>query len=156
MSNTSIFNPAVAPLLKLLTYSTMAVFAVLTLLNWTGLEQYSALWLFRFFSLAMLTFLAGSLFGLGLVVKVEGESYSLNTSGLVWGALLVLVAGFGVTLLQPKVGLFVAGLLFLVLWQVELKSNLARAYPEWFWVMRTKASMVIALCHMLLWLTLDL
>lgn len=156
MSQNSIFNPAVEPLIKLLTYSTMAVFAVFTLFNWIEFEHYSALWLFRFFSLAILTFLAGSLFGLSLVLKVEGESFQLNTGGIVWGALLVLCAGFGVILLQAKAGVFIAGLLFLVLWQVELKSNLARAYPEWFWVMRTKASMFIALCHIALWLTLDM
>lgn len=134
----------------------MAVFALFTLLNWLDFQQYSALWLFRFFSLAILTFLAGTLFGLSFVVNVESESYSLNTGGLIWGAVLVLASGFGVVLLQAKVGVFVAGLLYLLLWQVELKSNLYRAYPEWFWVLRTKASMFIALCHMLLWLTLDL
>lgn len=156
MSQHSIFNPSVEPLIKLLTYTTMAVFVILTLLNWTDFEQYSALWLFRFFSLAILTFLAGTLFGLSLVLKVDSDSYSLNTGGIVWGSLLVLAAGFGVILLQAKAGVFIAGLLFLVLWQVELKSNLARAYPEWLWVLRTKASMVIAMCHILLWMTVGL
>ncbi len=154
MSENSIFNPKLAPVSKLLSYAMIVGFIVLTLCNWLDFELYSALWLFRFYSLAMLTFLAGSLFGIALLIKVEDQSYHLNISGLLWGAILVLVAGFGVVLLQPKAGVFIAGLLFLVLWQVELKSNLARAYPEWFWVLRTKASMVIAMCHMLLWITL--
>lgn len=154
MPNTSIFNPALEPVLKLMSYLTLAGFVVLTLCNWIDFQYYSALWLFRFFSLAMLTFMAGTLVGIALLIKTDSDSYSLNLGGMLWGAILVLVAGFGVILLQPKAGIFIAGLLFLVLWQVELKSNLARAYPEWFWVLRTKASMVIALCHILLWMTL--
>ncbi len=154
MSQPSIFNPAIEPLLKLLCYTTSFIFVVLAVINWTGFELYSPLWLFRFFSLATLTFMAGILIGLALVIRFESKSFSLNLSGMVWGALLVLAAGFGVILLQAKAGLFVAGLLFLVLWQVELKTNLSRAYPEWFWVLRTKMSMVIAMCHILLWMTI--
>lgn len=158
MSQTSIFNPTVAPLLKLTSYIAMLLFVLLTIVNWTGLEAYSALWLFRLFSLASLTFIAGSLFAMALIVNLDQQqlSFELNEKGLVWGAILVFFAGSGAVLLEPKVGLFVSGLLFLVLWQVELKSNLAKAYPDWFWQLRTQVSMVIALCHILLWMTLGL
>lgn len=153
MSSVLPFNENVKPLFTLVSYMLTGLFALSLIGVWSGYQGYSPLWLFRFLSLAALMMLSGFVLGMGCVVNAEKQSFTFHLKGLVWGIILVVTSGAAVILLEPKVGVFLSGLLFLLLWQVELKTNMARVYPEWLWVGRTKLSMAIALCHMLLWLT---
>ena len=154
MAQTQYFNESSKSIVTLLGYLFILPLLVSLVLNWTGYSAYSPLWMFRLFSLALLTLMSGFILGIACVIKPQDESFSFQLNGVVWGCLLVIVTGVGVVFIVPKAGVFIAGLLFLVLWQVELKSNLSRLYPEWFWVLRTKLSMAIAMSHILLWLTL--
>ena len=155
MSSVLPFNENVKPLFTLISYLLAGLFALSLFGVWSGYQDYSPIWLFRFLSLAALMMLSGFVLGMGCVVNAEDQSFTFHLKGLVWGIILVMTSGASVILLEPKVGVFLSGLLFLLLWQVELKTNMARVYPEWLWVGRTKLSMAIALCHMLLWLTVS-
>lgn len=155
MSSALPFNENVKPLFTILSYLLVTMFALSLFSIWSGYQGYSPVWLFRFLSLATLMVLSGFVLGMGCVVNAEGQSFTFHLKGLVWGIILVVSSGAAVILLEPKVGVFLAGLLFLLLWQVELKTNMARVYPEWLWIGRTKLSMALALCHMLLWLTVS-
>lgn len=153
MNQDATFNQALKPALTTLTYLSCAVFAILTILLWMPIDDFDALAVFRNFSALIICFVAGLLWGMAFVLNNPNSKIAFQPQGLFWGALLIFLGTVGVLFLEVKSGVFIAALLYLVLWQVENKSNLARLYPEWFWVLRTKATMIVAICHMLIWMT---
>ena len=124
---------------------------------WPSLSIFDtpALTVFRFYSLAILSFIAGSLWPLGFLADLSSPNRPVRQSGLLWGAITVCIAGWGSLLLEGKAGVFVSALLFLVVWQIEQKTLLAKNYPDWYTVLRAQLTMVVAVCHIFVWLTLS-
>ena len=156
MAKTSYFSDQFRSLFSIIGYLGVVPFYLLLLMNWfeSNLYLYDPLWLFRFYSLAILAFMCGSLWTMAFSVKPENETFEFKPAGLVFGAVAIVISGVALMMLKPSVGVFVAALLYLVLWQVELKTNLSRLYPQWYWVLRTKLTMMVAASHILLWMTL--
>lgn len=162
MAKTSYFNDDFKTIFSTVGYLGVLPFYLFLLMSWFGDSVlgnvsetvYDPIWLFRFFSISILAFMTGSLWSISFAVTAQQETFEFKPLGLVFGSVFILILGFGVLLLEPTVGIFIAALLYLVLWQIELKTNLARLYPEWYWVLRTKLTMAVALAHILLWMTL--
>ncbi|NVK23876.1 MAG: DUF3429 domain-containing protein [Gammaproteobacteria bacterium] len=158
MANSSYFNDQFRSLLSAVGYLGVLPFYAFMLLTWfgssIGYDGFEPIWLFRFYAISILAFMTGTLWSIAFAVQPENETFEFKPAGLIFGSVFVVLAGFGLLIPEPKVGVFVTALLFLVLWQIELKTNLARLYPEWYWVLRTKLTMAVALAHILLWLTL--
>lgn len=129
-------------------------FAMATLLPEINPFAISALEIFRGYSLAILSFMAGALWPLGFLADLSNEKRQVRQGGLLWGAIFVSLCGWGALFLEPKAGVFVSALLFLVVWQIEQKTLLAKQYPEWYTVLRTQLTMVVAMSHIVIWLTL--
>jgi len=123
---------------------------------WPNLSVFEmpALTIFRYYSLAILSFVAGALWPLGFLVNLSTPNRPIRQAGLLWGAITVCLAGWGSLMLAGKAGVFVSALLFLVLWQIEQKTLLAKNYPEWYTDFRTLLTMVVAATHIMVWLTL--
>lgn len=140
---------------RFLTYSAMMIFVVLagTVLL-SDVQQTSLSW-FKYLSTGIACFMAGCLWGAAFFVKLDSENFEFNRFGAIFGGLLVVLISVSTLMLSNKVGLFLAAMVFLLLWQVENKTNLAKIYPEWYWVLRTQASMVVAAIHMLLWMLMS-
>lgn len=155
MTKINYFDDSVRPLILFFSYSALVIFVLLMLSNWFDVLNYAPLWAFRFFSVVILSFLAGSLWGLAFVLMPQDQTFEFKRFGLIWGGLIVVLSGWGLLFVDAKVGVFITALIYLVLWQIELKTNLAKLYPEWYWVLRTKLTMGVAMCHILLWLTLS-
>ena len=114
-----------------------------------------ALDVFRGYSIAILSFMAGALWPLGFLVNMSSPNRPVRQSGLLWGSIFVTIAGWGSFFLVAKAGVFVSALLFLVIWQIEQKTLLAKNYPDWYTVLRAQLTMVVAACHIFVWLTLS-
>jgi hypothetical protein len=152
-SNSAHFE-TVKPLVKLLTYGGMAVFVALVISYWMAPSQAPIIGLLRHFSLVILMFMTGLLWGVAYFADLDGQSTKLNRHGLIWGGALLVIAATGNSLLEDKINVFLSAMLFLLVWQIEKKTEAYRVYPEWYWVLRTQASMTVAICHLLVWLTL--
>ena len=133
-------------------------FIALTLMVWFPSSwpwETSPLQVFRFYSLAILSFMAGALWPLGFLVDMSTEKRAIRRGGLLWGGILVCLAGWGSLMLDAKAGVFVSALLFLVIWQIEQKTLLAKNYPDWYTPFRAILTMVVAICHIGVWLMLS-
>ena len=143
---------------RLLGLAGLVPFVFLTLaVWWPGLSPFATdpLVIFRLYSLAILSFIAGALWPLGFLADMSTDKRPIRRGGLLWGAILVCLAGWGSLLLEAKVGVFVSALLFLVIWQIEQKTLLAKNYPDWYTAFRAQLTMVVAICHIGIWLTLS-
>ena len=110
---------------------------------------------FRLYSVVILSFLAGMLWAFGLVAnKVQG-AVAIRARSLLWSAILLSLLGWGNLFIDAKAALFVGAMLFLVVWQIEQKTELARHYPVWYANMRARLSMAVAMCHFIIWLTIS-
>jgi len=110
--------------------------------------------IFRLYSVTILSFLAGALWPLGFLADLSTDKRPVRRGGLLWGSGIVCLAGWGSVMLEAKAGVFVSALLFLVIWQIEQKTLLAKNSPEWYTAFRAMLTMVVAICHIGIWLTL--
>ena len=143
---------------RIIGYAGLLPFVYLMLCVWwpsLSIFETPALTVFRYYSLAILSFVAGALWPLGFLADLSTDKRPVRQSGLLWGAIIVCLAGWGSLLLAGKAGVFVTALLFLVLWQIEQKTLLAKNYPTWYTDFRTLLTMVVAATHILVWLTLS-
>jgi hypothetical protein len=102
----------------------------------------------------LLGFLAGVVFLASVILESISDSFEFKARGALWGSLLIFSCGFGVWFLEGKSGIFILSLLYLILWQIENKTLLSRIYDQWYWVMRTKLTMLVVSCFMLVWMIL--
>ena len=124
---------------------------------WPSLNPFTidAIVIFRFYSIVILSFMAGALWPLGFLADLSTDKRTVVRAGLLWGAITIALAGWGTLFLLPKVAIFVSALLFLVVWQVEIKTRLVKNYPAWYSGLRAGVTMVVAICHMAVWMTLE-
>jgi hypothetical protein len=156
MTNNQYFSASLKPTINFMSWCAILPFIACTLLIWfpvTSLEL-DVLNILRLYSVVIVSFVAGSVWSAALLIQLGKETLVFNRKNLMLGAGFVAVLSWLVLFIDAKAGVFISALLFLVLWQIELKTNLARIYPEWFWTLRTKQTMVIALCLMGVWMTL--
>lgn len=159
MSNNQYFTTELKPTISFMSWFAIAPFIVCTVLTWFpilplfGLD-FDVLLIVRLYSAIIVSFVAGSVWSAAFLIQLNNEKFDFNRKGLMFGAGLVSILSWLIIFIVPKAGVFISALLFLVLWQIELKSNLAKVYPEWFWTLRTKQTMIIALSLMGIWLTL--
>lgn len=123
---------------------------------WPAINPFTidALVIFRFYSIVILSFMAGALWPLGFIADLSTDKRKVVRSGLLWGAISIALAGWGTLFLLPKVAIFVSALLFLVIWQIEIKTLLVKSYPQWYAGLRAGVTMVVAICHIGVWMTL--
>lgn len=123
---------------------------------WPNLNPFEidGLVIFRFYSIVILSFMAGALWPLGFIADLSSEKRNVVRSGLLWGAIAIALAAWGTLFLLPKVAIFVSALLFLVVWQIEVKTQLVKSYPQWYAELRAVVTMVVAVCHMAVWMTI--
>lgn len=110
---------------------------------------------FRLYSVVILSFLAGMLWVYGLIAHKLHTAVEIRTRTLLWSGILMSLLGWGNLFIDAKAALFVGAMLFLVVWQIEQKTELARSYPLWFANMRARLSMTVAICHFIIWLTIS-
>jgi hypothetical protein len=137
---------------RLLTYIAIVLFTTLAVITFFPAYSEVSLNAFKFLATGIACFMAGCLWGIAFILQVKNKDIEFHRFGLIWGGLLVVLISCGTLLLTNKVGLFLGAIAFLLLWQIENKTNLVRLYPEWYWVLRTKATMSVALLHMVLWM----
>ncbi|MDA8621906.1 DUF3429 domain-containing protein [Psychrosphaera sp.] len=113
------------------------------------------LFIFRMYSAVILSFLAGSLWVFGLLAGQYQQQVKVRSRSLIWSAILLSILAWGNIFIVGKAALFVGGLLFLVVWQIEQKTELTKCYPTWYTDLRAKLSMSVAALHIIIWLTVS-
>ena len=111
--------------------------------------------IFRTYSAVILSFLAGSLWASGLFASQIQGKVQVRTRSLLWSGIILSLFTWGALFISAKAGLFVGAMLFLVVWQVEQKTELTRCYPAWYTELRAKLSMIVGALHILIWLTVS-
>ena len=111
--------------------------------------------LFRIYSAIILSFLAGALWSFGLVAGLVQKQVEIRTRSLIWSGILLSLLAWGNLFISARAALFVAAMLFLTVWQVEQKTELSRYYPMWYANMRARLSMIVAITHIVIWLTIS-
>lgn len=142
---------------RILTLSGLSPFVFFTLaVWWPAINPFAvdAVVIFRFYSIVILSFMAGALWPLGFIADLSTPKRMVVRTGLLWGAIMVALAAWGTLFLLPKVGVFVSALLFLVVWQIEIKTQLIKSYPLWYSNLRAGVTMCVAICHLGVWMTL--
>lgn len=86
------------------------------------------------------------------VEKSKLNQYQARLLPLVLAALILPLVGWYSLTWSDKAGLFVLAMLFLTLWQVEQKTNVAKLHPKWYWALRTQCSMIVAASSIGYWL----
>lgn len=144
------------PTIGFMSWCAIVPFVISPFFIWFGLfnEDINVLELLRLYSAVIVSFVAGSVWSGALLIQHGKEAFEFNRKSLMLGAGFIAVLSWLLLFLEAKVGVFISALLFLVLWQIELKTNLAKVYPQWYWTLRTKQTMVIALCLIGIWITL--
>jgi hypothetical protein len=156
MTNNQYFSTSLKPTIHFMSWCAILPFIAFTLLIWfpvTSLEL-DVLNILRLYSAVIISFIAGSVWSAALLIQIGKETLVFNRKNLMLGASFVAVLSWLVLFIDAKAGVVFYAFLFLVFWQIELKTNLARIYPQWFWTLRTKQTMAIALCLMGVWMTL--
>lgn len=112
-------------------------------------------YVFRLYSTIILSFLAGSLWSFGLIATQLKTQVEIRSRSLIWSAIALSLLAWGNLFIPARAALFVGAMLFLVVWQIEQKTELARSYPMWYANMRARLSMAVAACHIIIWLTIS-
>lgn len=156
MTNNHHFSESLKPTIHFMSWCALIPFIVCTLLVWFPVAsmEFDPLNVLRLYSAIIVSFVAGSVWSAAVYIQLGKETFEFNRKNLMLGAGFIVILSWLVLFITAKAGVFIAALLFLVLWQIELKTNLARIYPQWFWTLRTKQTMIIALCLMATWMTL--
>ena len=166
MTNDQYFEATLKPTVSFMSWCALLPFIVCTVLTWFPILsmdvfkvngqilEIDVLNILRLYSVIIVSFIAGSIWSAALMIKLDKETFVFNRKALMFGAGFVAILSWLVIFINPEAGVFIAALLYLVLWQIELKTNLSRIYPEWFWTLRTKQTMLIVVCLIGVWMTL--
>lgn len=142
---------------RILTISGVLPFVFFTFCVWfpqLNPFEIDAIVIFRFYSIVILSFMAGALWPLGFIADLSTDKRKVVRTGLLWGSIMIALAGWGTLFLLPKVAIFVSALLFLVVWQIENKTELVKSYPQWYASLRAAVTMAVSICHMSVWMTI--
>lgn len=149
--NSSVSKSTIALLFYFLSLPVVLLAITILIAN----EPQQMLAAFRTYSVALMSMFCGVTLGSALWLNTESSSVEFKAQGAIWGAGLLIMCAWSCTLLETKVGVFISALLFLVLWQVELKTNLTKIAPLWFGELKTKVTMLAVVCHMTVWMLLS-
>ncbi len=157
-SNESAFEPSLKTSVLIFSYAGLLPFFYFALCSWwpeLNLFEINALTIFRFYGAIILSFLAGNLWVFGLLANHIQQQHSVRTRSLIWSAIFISLLAWGNLFIPGKAALFLGALLFLVVWQVEQKTDLTKCYPAWYTDLRAKLSMSVAALHIVIWLTVS-
>ncbi|GAB2997441.1 DUF3429 domain-containing protein [Psychrosphaera aestuarii] len=158
VSNESTIDSSLQSTVTLFSYCGLLPFLYFAACAWfPGLNLFETepLTVFRAYSAVILSFLAGTLWVFGLIATQYQQQVEVRSKSLIWSAIFLSVIAWGNLFIAGKAALFVAGLLFLVVWQIEQKTELTKCYPAWYTELRAKLSMIVGALHIIIWLTIS-
>jgi hypothetical protein len=162
VSNEQAIDSELTPTVKIFSFAGLLPFIYFALSGWwpsLNMFDMDAIRLFQFYSVVILSFLAGTLWFSGLfstlIQQGAAKSVVLRPRSLLWSGIFLSLLAWGNLFIDQKASLFVAALLFLVVWQVEQKTELSKCYPAWYTRLRAQLSMIVGALHMMIWLTIS-
>ncbi|MFD2178985.1 DUF3429 domain-containing protein [Veronia pacifica] len=117
---------------------------------WPDSIQAGLIHLFFSYSVVILAFMAGAVWG-SSINKAQSDQTPLSLTV----AIVFSLVAFSVSVMPLSFSLVVLGCAFVVLFSIELFIVARKVYPFWYTLMRAALTSVVFICHGTLWFWLD-
>lgn len=135
-------------LAKILTYSGTIPFVIATIIQFFPVRELESLLIAQTYSAIIISFLCGIHWAIYLFFFDKCPRNLFITSNIV-----ALLAWSSLLISPPVIGILLQSLCFLYLLVLDLGLRNAGALPEWFYLLRRNATIIVVLCLLILLVT---